>query len=74
MILDEIYENIRETRKYKWVCPFAGYPSCAKCRFLFPEIVSYYITNHDGSKAQDVCPCHILGERYVKSEMRRLFP
>ena len=77
MILDERYEAIREFRKTELSCPFSrlidktgGRNNCFRCELLFPEV--------SGTKgAVDgylYCPCALLGNDYVKSEMRRLFP
>lgn len=78
MILDEIYENIlwfrdvgeknRETE-----CPFANpmMHNCNWCELLFPEIIG---TFHPASYDTPNCPCLVLSDGFVKSEMRRLFP
>ena len=68
MILDEIYEAIKTKRLNNDYCPFPkedNWENCNKCRLLFPEIDGL-ITKY--------CPCILLGDDYVKSEMRRLFP
>jgi len=71
MILDEIYKRIKEVRERGGSCPFPkedNWKNCNKCRLLFPEIDGFLFTG------KWHCPCAVLGDYYVKSETRRLFP
>ena len=71
MILDEIYNAIKLHRQSRAEpCPFPvgdiedGRARCEWCRLLFPET-----KNHKGL----TCPCIVLGDEFVESEMRWLF-
>lgn len=74
MTLDEIYQAIREKREGEYSCPFVDTKNHEECKFLFPEIVGHYWLSWSDESEHIKCPCHILGNDYVKSEMRRLFP
>lgn len=83
MILDQIYKDIiafRNKGDGSTSCPFPS--NCNHCRLIFKEITIPYNNNFlqarhnsniDGSGWPD-CPCLKLSRKFVKSEMRRLFP
>ena len=82
MIFDEIYKDIlrfRALNERDTDCPFENSmgstckwweSNCKWCLLLFPEIIG--TSTPCGNEPR--CPCHVLGDDYVKSEMRRLFP
>ena len=78
MILDEIIEAVKVFRLNDEACPFQHaerWENCNNCKLLFPEIIGTEVIASD-EEIKPCCPCNmtILGDDFVKEEMRRLFP